>query len=74
MEDMEARVYTQKTATICGRDVNFYLISSSIGNIAIVDYEQSNLEIKRKVFATDGSYDKAEAYFTRVCKKIAEEV
>lgn len=70
---MEAKVYTQKTATICGREVNFYLISSPIGNIGIVDYEQSkiNPEIKRKFFE---DYDAAESYFKRVCRKIAAEV
>lgn len=65
---MEATVYTQEHAEINGRNVWFYLINSPIGNIAVVDYEQSGLEIKRKLF--DGDYDKAMRYYKSTCRKL----
>lgn len=65
---MDAAVYTQRESTIYGRKIWLYLISSPIGNIAVVDYEQPGKEIVRKLFGD--SYDKAENYYCKVCRKI----
>lgn len=65
---MNATVYTQMENIINGRHIWLYLIATPIGNIAVVDYEQPTKEIKRKLF--NESYEKAEAYFESVCKKI----
>ena len=67
-EDLFASLYIQKQNYINGRNVWLYLLSTSIGNIAVVDYEQPGLEIKRKLFIE--SYDKAESYFDTVCHRI----
>ena len=67
-EDLFAELHIQRQNYINRRNVWLYLLSSSIGNIAVVDYEQPGLEIKRKLFIE--SYDKAEAYFETVCHKI----
>lgn len=64
-----ARLYEQRHNKIEQRNVWLYLISTSIGNIAVVDYEQPTQEIVRKIF--DGSYEKAERYFENVSSKIA---
>lgn len=66
--EMWAGIYTQRKTKVDGREVAFYLIQTSIGNIAIVDYEMPSLEIKRKIF--DENYDKAEAYYEAVVRKI----
>lgn len=63
-----AELHLQRENIIDGRRIQFYLISTSIGNIAVVDYEAPTKEITRKLFQE--SYDKAEAYFESVCKKI----
>ena len=55
---MNATVYTQKENTISGRKVWLWLISSPIGNIVVVDYEQPTKEIVRKIF--DEHYEQAE--------------
>lgn len=68
MNDLWANLYCQNNAVINNRKIWLFLINSSIGNIAIVDYEQHDLEIKRKVFTEN--YDSAENYFETVCKKI----
>lgn len=66
---MNATVYTQAENVINGRHVWLYLISSPIGNVAVVDYEEAgDPKIVRKIF--DERYDKAEAYFDSVCRKI----
>jgi hypothetical protein len=65
---MNATVYTQRENTISGRKVWLYLISSPIGNIVVVDYEQPTKEIVRKMF--DENYEQAEKYFDNICKKI----
>ena len=64
-----ARLYEQRHNKIEQRNVWLYLISTSIGNIAVVDYEQPTQEIKRKML--EESYDKAERYFESVSAKIA---
>lgn len=63
-----AELYLQRENIINGRHIWLFLLATSIGNIAIVDYEQPTKEIKRKLF--DENYEKAEAYFESVCKKI----
>ena len=63
-----AQLYEQRHNKIGNRNVWLYLISTSIGNIAVVDYEEPGLEIKRKLFVEQ--YDKAEAYFETVSAKI----
>lgn len=64
-----AQLTQQRHNKLGHRNVWFYLISTSIGNIAVVDYEQPTQEIKRKMF--EESYDKAERYFESVSAKIA---
>lgn len=66
---MEAGCYTQRENTINGRKIWLYLISSPIGNIAVVDYEIAReLTIVRKLFSED--YEKAERYFDNICRRI----
>ena len=66
---MNATVYTQKENIINGRHIWLYLISSPIGRIIVVDYEESgDPAIVRKLF--NENYDKAEMYFDTVCRKI----
>ena len=67
-EDLWASLYLQRQNKIGNRNVWLYLIVSSIGNVAVVDYEMQGMEIKRKLF--EDSYDKAEAYFEYISKKI----
>ena len=63
-----AKLYCQRENVINGRHIWFYLISSSIGNIAVVDYEgKDDPAITRKLFCED--YDKAERYFETICTK-----
>ena len=63
-----ANLFCQRENVINGRHVWLFLISSSIGNIAIVDYEgKGDPAITRKLFAED--YEKAERYFETVCTK-----
>ena len=64
---MDAKIYTQNENTINGRKVCLYLITTPIGNIAVVDYEQTDLTIARTLF--DNDYDKAEKFFIYTCKK-----
>lgn len=66
--DHWANLYCQRENVINGRHVWLFLVSSSIGNIVIVDYEEKNdPKIIRKLF--DENYDKAERYFETVCMK-----
>lgn len=63
-----AKLYCQRENVINGRHIWFYLISSSIGNIAVVDYEgKDDPAITRKLFCED--YEKAERYFETICTK-----
>lgn len=63
-----ANLYCQQETVINGRHVWLYLVSTSIGNICIVDYEgKTDPMITRKVFTED--YDKAERYFQTICMK-----
>lgn len=63
-----AQLHEQRHNKIGNRNVWLYLISTSIGNIAVVDYEKPFFGIKRKLF--EEQYDKAEAYFETVSAKI----
>ena len=66
---MNATVFTQKENTINDRKVWLYLISAPIGHIIVVDYEVAGEKnIIRKLFSED--YEKAEAYFDSVCRRI----
>lgn len=65
---MEAGFYTQKENSINGRKIWLYLISTPIGQFAIVEYEKQGLEVTRKIF--DEDYEKAEKYFDNVCRRI----
>ena len=60
--------YTKAENTINGRRAWLYHISTPIGHIYVVDYEQSGLEIKRKII--DADYDKARRYFNKVCRQL----
>ena len=65
-----AEMYLQRKNEINGRIVMLYLITTGIGNIAVLDYEQKDLSIKRKIFSDD--YDKAEKNFETVCKRMID--
>jgi len=68
-----ANLYCQRKCVIDGRHVWLYLIQSSIGNIAVVDYEgKSDPSITRKLFCDN--YEKAERYFERICAQKAKGV
>lgn len=67
-EELWAKLYCQKQNLINGRNVWLYLVSSSVGNISIVDYEETGLEIKRKIY--EEHYEDAEKYFDSICRKI----
>lgn len=60
--------YLQEHATIYGHQVFHYLISSTIGNIHIVQYEQKGFELKEVVIMDDN--DKAEKQFKAFCNRL----
>ena len=63
-----ANLYCQRENIISGRHVWMFLLSSSIGNIFIVDYEgKADPAITRKVFCDD--IEKATRYFETICAK-----
>lgn len=66
-EEYFASLTLQKENVINKRKVFLYLISSSIGNIIAVEYEDKDYMLHRKLF--DENYEKAEAYFDSVCRK-----
>ena len=63
-----AELFCQRHNVINGRNSWMYLISTSIGNFVIVEYENNELLLVRKLFEND--YGKAESYFERVCRKM----
>lgn len=65
---MEARIYTQNTATINGRKIWHYLVDTDIGQICVVQYEKSTKEIVTELIFND--WDKAEKKFRSVCKQM----
>lgn len=66
--ELWANLYKQKEMNYNGRSAWLWLITTSIGNIEIVQYEKPSLEIAEKLFQED--YEKAEAYFEAICKKM----
>ena len=56
--ELWANINLQNHSMINGRNVWHYLISTSIGNFSIVEYEQPSKEIKRFIF--NESYEDAE--------------
>ena len=66
--ELWANLYKQKEMTINGRAAWLWLISTAIGNIAIVQYEKPSKEIVGKLFSEH--YEQAEAYFETICKKM----
>ena len=66
--DPWAKLYLQRQNKIGNRNVWLYLISSAIGNFAVVDYEMPGMEIKRRLF--EENYDKAESYFESVSRRM----
>lgn len=51
--ELWVNINLQNHSMVNGRNVWHFLISSSIGNFAIVDYEQSNKKVKRFIFNED---------------------
>lgn len=60
--------YTQEQSNINGRNVWRYLVSTPIGNIHIVQYEQKTMEIKTFLYAEN--LDDAEKKYKTVVKGI----
>lgn len=65
---MEAQMYTQNIATINGRNIGHYLVTTSVGQINIIQYEKPSEEIETILIY--GDYEKAERTFTKVCNDI----
>lgn len=65
-----AEFFTQQAAEINGRHIWFYMTTTPIGNILIVQYEDCDLEIQSLTFMND--YEKAEKAFKMVVKKILD--
>lgn len=65
---MDARMYTQNTATINGRKVQHYLIDTEIGQVNVIQYEKPGFEIATELIFND--YEKAEKKFATICKQI----
>ena len=57
-------------STIYGRNVWLYEISTPLGNLYIVQWEKSTLELEEKYFGRN--YSKADKYAVSICKKILE--
>ena len=69
-ENLWANMYEQKKATIDGRNIWMYLISTAIGNLFVVEFETQGKELVRKIF--DDDLADAERYFNYTCKKILD--
>lgn len=67
---MEARMFTQNTATINGRKISHFLIDTDIGQISVIQYEKPTLEIVTELIYND--WDKAEKKFNSICKQILD--
>lgn len=66
--ELWAHLNLQEHAVINGRNIWLYLISTSIGNFAVVEYEKKgDPEIVSKIIEND--YDKAVSYFQSICRK-----
>jgi hypothetical protein len=66
--ELWANLYLQRESNINGHSVFHYLISTSIGNIHIVEYEDKGMELKRFIIEEDN--DKAEQKYNLCCKYI----
>lgn len=65
---MEAQMYTQNIATINSRNIGHYLVTTSVGQINVIQYEKPSAEIETILIC--GDYEKAERTFTKVCNDI----
>lgn len=66
--DMWASLVLEKHSVIDGRNVWFFSVNTSIGDIQIVQYETEGREIIEKMFRRD--YAKAEKHFTAISAKM----
>ena len=69
-ENLWANMYEQKKATINGRNIWMYLISTAIGNLFVVEFEMECKELVRKIF--DEDLEKADKYFKTACKMMID--
>ena len=67
---MNASCFCQADNVINDRHVFFYLLSSAIGNVFVIQYEQQTKELTSKLFYNE--LDKAESYYKAVCRKILD--
>lgn len=66
---MEMQMNTLAHSTVDGRNVWLYQIVAPIGNIHVLDYEQKDTSIKRKLY--DEHQSKADKDYVEIIKKIA---
>lgn len=66
---MEFQMNTLAHSTVDGRSVWLYQFVTPIGSIHVLDYEQKNVTIKRKLY--DEQQSKAEKDYVQIIKKIA---
>ena len=66
---MEMQMNTLAHSTVDGRGVWLYQLVAPIGNIHVLDYEQKDLTIKRKLY--DEQESRAEKDYVQLIKKIA---
>lgn len=67
---MDAQMYTQNSARINGREVAHYLVNTEVGQIHVIQYEKTDLEIVTELVFND--YDKAEKKFSNICKQMLD--
>lgn len=66
--EYNAKLYTQNESKINGRGVWHYLIDTPIGQIHVVEYENTQMELIR--FLIDSNMEKARAKYNAICKNI----
>ena len=66
--EYNAKLYTQNESKINGRGVWHYLIDTPIGQIHVVEYENTQMELTR--FLIDSNLEKATAKYNAICKNI----
>jgi len=66
--EYNAKLYTQNESKINGRGVWHYLIDTPIGQIHVVEYENTQKELIR--FLIDSDQEKAAAKYNAICKNI----
>ena len=70
---MDFKFYTQKVATICGRNVAHYLIDSPVGRISVIQYEKAKPHYPElETVLIYNEYGKAEKKFNSICKRIVD--